>query len=132
MRRLTLGSYDPAARDDMGQAPLPSRAWVLLWIGTANFPAGNVEQTARGVAVYQGLKGISEPTPGQEGNRRLKPAGGSLLLEEQEFNLLRDALGKMREQIPIANGDALMYLDKAFKSAETLSSEDLQKEVAAS
>lgn len=128
MRKLKLDSYDPSTRDDLGQVSAVSRAWVLLWVGTANFPSGNVEQTARGMAVYKALRSVSEPTPDVKDSRRLKPSGASLLLEEGEFKLLQDVVTKMREQIPIANADALVYLDDAFKNAQIVTAEDLQKE----
>lgn len=105
---LMFPSYDPAARDAYGFAPLASRAWLLLWQAIAAAPSGNVEQTVRGVTVFGKLKEISEPG---DGGRRLCQAGAMLSLTSEERDYARHMLERIRDQVPIAQGDALIYLD---------------------
>lgn len=126
LRDIEFVSYDPTARDEYGFAPVVNRAWILYYQAIASAPSGNVEQTARGVAVFNKLKATSEAAS-QEGSRRGKHEGATLRLTNEELDYSKKMVEKIRENVPVSSGDALMYLDDLFKNAKEIDEAKLVK-----
>lgn len=117
MRVLHFDRYDGSKRD----APIQARAWIIIWAAVGAFPAGNKEQTITGNKLWEALKGASEEVG--EDARRLNPSGSDVYLEDAEFRILGQAIEKIRDQIRIANADALLWVDNLLDKAPELSKE---------
>lgn len=124
LRDLVFSPYDPSTRDEFGFAPLASRAFILLYQAIANAPSGNIEQTHRGVSVFNKIKKSSESS-GSDGNRRLRVGGATIRLTNEELEYSRKMLERTRDNIPVAQADALLHLDELFTKAPELKEEDL-------
>lgn len=119
MRILKFPSYDPAAPEPAVQA----RAWFILFTAVGIYPAGNKEQSHVGDKVWKALREASESIPNTDDGRRLKSSGTELFLEDAEMRLVAAAVEKLREQIRIANVDALLYVDNLLEKAPEMSKE---------
>lgn len=117
MRILKFPSYDPAAPEPAVQA----RAWFIIYTAVGIYPAGNKEQSHVGDKVWQGLRNASEPVSDVPEGRRLKAEGASIFVEDAEYRLLGQAVEKLRDQIRIANVDALLYVDNLLEKAPEIS-----------
>lgn len=117
MRILKFPSYDPAAPEPAVQA----RAWFILYTAVGIYPAGNKEQSHVGDKVWRSLRNASEPVPDVPEGRRLKAEGADIFVEDAEYRLLGQAVEKLRDQIRIANVDALLYVDTLLDKAPEIS-----------
>lgn len=127
MKILKLESYEPGYKDDLGRSAVVSRAWVVLWSAASSAPAGSVESTAKGVRVFGKLKNMSERSGSEGESRRLRPEGADLYLSIEELEWLKQALTKFRDNVPVAQADALVYLDELISKAPEISEEELAK-----
>lgn len=123
MRILDFPKYDVTARP----VPAHARGWALLWLSVNGYPAGNRDQTLVGNSALLLLKSISEVLDAEGDSRRLQAEGGMLYFEDAEFRVLRQALDKFRENVSLANADALIFLDESLEKAKEISKEAFKK-----
>src|SRR5713101_4643844 len=119
LRDIEFEAHDPVTKDEYGFPSIISRAWLLYYQAIASNPSGNVEETAKGVTVFNKLK-VSSEAGSTEGTRRIKKDGTTLRLTNEELDYSKKAVSKIRDQVPISQGDALMYLDQLFAGAKEI------------
>lgn len=124
MRRLTW----PPQADDPKR--VVARAWVLGWEALNAYAAGDTAQTRRLHQTQQAYEsvGLEEPVPGaSDASTRwsLRPEGGVLVLEDAQWQLLKQALEGLRNRKdgagnPVLMGvhtEALVWLDDFLAGA---------------
>lgn len=123
MRRL---SFPPLATDPKR---VVSRAWVLAWEALNAYAVGDNQQTRRLSKTMHELEsiGVEEPVPGAPGDTRwkLRDAGGDLVLEDAEYQLVKSAVQALRDRKdrwgnPVVTGmhtEPLLWLDELLEQA---------------
>ena len=116
MVRLTFDVYDPEQPEPRQTTRL---AWGLLYQMVSRHPAGDQQQTRCGGKMLEGLEaiGIRKTIDGNE-SITMREEGGSILIESAEFELLKTALKKGRENVLLQSHRCLRYLDEAIETAE--------------
>lgn len=115
MKVLTFLPYEMGSKDEEGRAPIHARAFTVALLASGNLPSGpSAKDTARVVRVFEKIQKLS--VKDKEG-RRLNPQGGQLLLEHEELETLKAAIDKIRENVPAAQGDSVVFLDELIASA---------------
>jgi hypothetical protein len=129
MRRLT---FPPV---DLDPKRVASRAWVLGWEALNAYAVGDNQQTRRLYKTMRELEtiGLEEPVPGSPGDTRwkLRDAGGDLLLEDAEYQLLKSAVQALRDRKdrwgnPVVTGmhtEPLLWLDELLEQAPEVTKE---------
>lgn len=134
MRRLTW----PAKAEDPGRKA--QRAWVLLWEALNAYGAGDNAQTRR---LHRTLRahesvGLEELVPeATDGTTRwsLRESGGEVLLEEDEWLLLKTALQALRERkdgrgnavVTGAHTEPLLFLDELLSAPPEVPKAEVEK-----
>lgn len=119
---------------------LVGRAWVLGWEALNAYGAGDTAATRRLFATQQAYEklGIKEPVPGAtDGSTqfRYQKAGGTMLLEEEHFHLLKAAIEALRQRkdragnpvLTGAHAEPLLWLDDFLKDPPAITPEDPAK-----
>lgn len=123
MRRL---EFPPIAEDTDRVA---ARAWVLAWEALNAYGVGDNQATRRLHKTHREWEtiGHEEPVPNDPEGRRwqLRETGGTLLLEDAEFQLVKSAVQALRERKdrwgnPVLTGlhtEPLIWLDELLEHA---------------